>query len=514
MELDTITKQIYNDLKANYDNLSRPYNTFIENYRKLLEINSQLTCQVRERDAVLLMNNKLGFNARQPYGSNLDLHFSKSSFNEETDINVVITDLKAENKRLREKLSSSEESAIKLNDNNKLLSSSLEFNTKEVERLKKSNQILSDEVMTLQIALHSTEEKLTAALKETQEILDQFLELKKKQVDFMNEMTEKSFEKLKRNKDNNQETTVNNNHFNNVTVKVPDVSSFKTTTSDDVTSGCCSKDGRRIYVGIDKNPIKFHIEDDQLIQSNVFKGSISTICSIDVNNEETLLICGSTDRSCKIWSIDSMALTETLTGHQDRVQAVKFNNFNSKQIITGSKDRYIKLWDIANGICLKDIYTGSICTSLVIDDHQCVVSGHWDKRIRLWDLRSETVENELELSGKITGISLAKDDRTIVACLRDNCLCVTDIRKFDSRITLKADGFVVPFDWSSPCISPDSNYVAAGSQNGSIIIWDVNKKNKHSILNGHRFPVIGCLWNDSGHGICSWDSKKNLLYWI
>jgi len=43
------------------------------------------------------------------------------------------------------------------------------------------------------------------------------------------------------------------------------------------------------------------------------------------------------------------------------------------------------------------------------------------------------------------------------------------------------------------CCSPDDEYVAAGSSDGAVYIWQVATSKLHSILKDHRYPQVTAL---------------------
>lgn len=55
-------------------------------------------------------------------------------------------------------------------------------------------------------------------------------------------------------------------------------------------------------------------------------------------------------------------------------------------------------------------FAGSSCNDLVTVDSagSTIISGHYDKRIRFWDTRSESNANEILLQGKVTSLDLSK----------------------------------------------------------------------------------------------------------
>lgn len=125
----------------------------------------------------------------------------------------------------------------------------------------------------------------------------------------------------------------------------------------------------------------------------------------------------------------------SLTGHSDKVLSAKFLGESSK-VVSGSYDRTLKVWDLRSRACMfaffvvvvirggvvaydlrefvpigiKTIFAGSRCNDLVTSDGggTNIISGHFDKRIRFWDTRSEASANEILLQGKVTSLNLSR----------------------------------------------------------------------------------------------------------
>ncbi len=58
---------------------------------------------------------------------------------------------------------------------------------------------------------------------------------------------------------------------------------------------------------------------------------------------------------------------------------------------------------------IRTIFAGSSCNDLVTNDGlgTNIISGHFDRKIRFWDTRSDTSSNDVCLLGKITSLDLA-----------------------------------------------------------------------------------------------------------
>jgi autophagy-related protein 16 len=67
-------------------------------------------------------------------------------------------------------------------------------------------------------------------------------------------------------------------------------------------------------------------------------------------------------------------------------------------------------------------FAGSSCNDLVTTDGSgtTIISGHFDKRIRFWDTRSDTTSRDILLQGKVTSLDLSRGE-----CPHDYCV---DIR--------------------------------------------------------------------------------------
>lgn len=59
---------------------------------------------------------------------------------------------------------------------------------------------------------------------------------------------------------------------------------------------------------------------------------------------------------------------------------------------------------------IRTIFAGSSCNDLVPSDSAAttIISGHFDKKIRFWDTRTEQSANEVPLQGKITSLCLSR----------------------------------------------------------------------------------------------------------
>ncbi|XP_042534994.1 autophagy-related protein 16-1 isoform X3 [Dipodomys spectabilis] len=247
-----------------------------------------------------------------------------------------------------------------------------------------------------------------------------------------------------------------------------------------------------------------------------FKGSLSGsnagITSIEFDSAGAYLLAASNDFASRIWTVDDYRLRHTLTGHSGKVLSAKFLLDNAR-IVSGSHDRTLKLWDLRSKVCIKTVFAGSSCNDIVCTE-QCVMSGHFDKKIRFWDIRSESVVREMELLGKITALDLNPERTELLSCSRDDLLKIIDLRTNAVKQTFSAPGFKCGSDWTRVVFSPDGGYVAAGSAEGSLYVWNVLTGKVEKVLSKqHSSSINAVAWAPSGLHVISVDKGSKAVLW-
>ncbi|GLV40291.1 Autophagy-related 16 [Carabus blaptoides fortunei] len=207
-------------------------------------------------------------------------------------------------------------------------------------------------------------------------------------------------------------------------------------------------------------------------------------------------------------------LLHTLTGHSGKVMAAKFLGEPSK-VVTGSHDRTLKIWDLRSRACIETKFAGSSCNDLVTSDGagSTIISGHFDKRIRFWDARSESCANDIVLQGKVTSLDLTRDCNYLCACVRDDTLKLLDLRMNQIVLSFSSDGFKVGCDWARATFSPDGQFIAVGSADGSVYVWGVATAKVEAILKQHTSAVTATSWHPYGAYLVSVDKAKNAIVW-
>jgi WD40 repeat protein len=106
-------------------------------------------------------------------------------------------------------------------------------------------------------------------------------------------------------------------------------------------------------------------------------GHSDMVLSVSWNHDGSKIVSGSKDKTIKIWEGMNGELLNTLEGHSDIVVSVSWNHDGSK-IVSGSRDKTVKVWDPLNGEILSTLDGTSHFVTPVASDQDIKVSVSWN----------------------------------------------------------------------------------------------------------------------------------------
>ena len=113
-------------------------------------------------------------------------------------------------------------------------------------------------------------------------------------------------------------------------------------------------------------------------------------------------------------------------------------------------------------------HTGRVSSVTYSPDGRYIVSGSWDKTVRVWDAETGEPIRELPCNDDVNGIAFSPDGHHIAAALDDST-----VRIWDSTTWEPAGSPLRGHDGGIRCIaySPDGRRMVSGNWNGRICVW-------------------------------------------
>jgi WD40 repeat protein len=304
-------------------------------------------------------------------------------------------------------------------------------------------------------------------------------------------------------------------------------------------------------------PSLFSLEEEQEVDITPLLDMISEdLMSNDLMSDNLV----SAELSGDIWSKPTWNLQQTISAHSDWVRCMSFTP-DSLKLVSGSFDKTIKLWQLETGT---ELYTlgerlKGVFALAVSPDGKLLASGSWDETIELWNLETGTLLRNLsQHKASVRALAIAPDSKTLISGSFDQTIVLWSLpdgnvgktildREPIAAIALSTDGSFLASTgddgivkiWSlasglkiaessgnkhcigSLTISPDAQTIAAGTVDGDLILWQIERieglpqqLSLAQTIKAHAGQINACVFSpDSQYAITgSVDGKAKVWY--
>ncbi|WP_017652978.1 hypothetical protein [Fortiea contorta] len=251
--------------------------------------------------------------------------------------------------------------------------------------------------------------------------------------------------------------------------------------------------------------------ENRAIEVNTLQGHSNAVISVNFSPSGQQLVSGSYDNTIKLWDVATGKPLKTLSGHKDTIISVSFSP-SGRQLASGSRDNTIKLWDVTRGKLLKTLYghSDAVYSVSFSPDGRQLVSGSRDKTIKLWDVATGKLLPTLQgHRDTIISVSFSPDGRQLVSGSRDKTIKLWDIATGKLLKTWTGHSDVV----SSVSFSPDGRQLVSGSGDNTIKLWDVSTGKLIKTWTGHSDAVNSVGFSPSGQQLVSGSDDNTIKLW-
>jgi WD40 repeat protein len=139
---------------------------------------------------------------------------------------------------------------------------------------------------------------------------------------------------------------------------------------------------------------------------------------------------------------------------------------DSRRVVSGSYDKTLRVWDLESGQTLRTRqgHTKSVTAVALTPDGLCGVSCSGERNLRVWDLESSEPLRTLQgHTNSVYAVALTPDGRRVVSGSHDNTLRVWDLKDGKELLTFNVDGNV-----TACAVGQDNRTIAAGDSFGRV----------------------------------------------
>lgn len=253
----------------------------------------------------------------------------------------------------------------------------------------------------------------------------------------------------------------------------------------------------------------------------------NNVNSVAFSPDGKIIASGSEDQTVKLWDAENGKLILTLIGHVKGAALVAFSP-DGKMIASGSyEDKKVRLWDVQTGAMKQELSLGNQRAEAFSADGKTMACTEGDFSLQLWDLNLGKAARKFTSNYSIIGVALSTDGTIVAAGTATIIWSQASIGTGGGRLPMLPGEIKV---WNVQtgksirtlkghksginCISfsPDNKIIASGSFDQTVKLWDVQTGKAILTLTGHSDVVTSVTFSLDGKLIASggWDNIINI----
>ncbi|KAI9325203.1 WD40-repeat-containing domain protein [Zopfochytrium polystomum] len=187
------------------------------------------------------------------------------------------------------------------------------------------------------------------------------------------------------------------------------------------------------------------------------------------------IVSGSRDRSIKIWDHRDQSCTRETRGHSGSVLCLQYDD---RQIVTGSSDSTIRIWDAATGACTAILRGHANPVLDVRFNRNLIVSCSKDCTIKVWNRTTGALIRSLD--GHHAAVNAVHMHGDHVVSASGDCI----VKMWDLATGALVRDFV-GHTRGLACVQFDGKLVVSGSNDKTIRVWNAATGACLRVLEGH-----------------------------
>ncbi|KAF9190711.1 hypothetical protein BGZ50_009852 [Haplosporangium sp. Z 11] len=315
-----------------------------------------------------------------------------------------------------------------------------------------------------------------------------------------------------------------------------------------------ANEARNLAVGDEDGTI--HILDtrkddahpSETIQIHAHQNAIFDLCW---SKDDTKIISVSGDQTARLHDVETKKCLGIFSGHTGSIKSVSMKYSDNNIFATAARDGAVMIWDVRCSSTVTPhgdiVYrpadrlvnvhasttrsvppkrlkhgsdgpnTASAVQYMLHNENIIASTGALDGSVKYWDVRkhgtyfkhdfptplqTSTYIPTTKRAHGMTSMALSSDGSVLYAVSSDNNIYMYNTTSLGSPIErFGGSGFTCSSYYIKISISPDGNYIAAGSSS-DLYVWEVNRPDRKPLLfKGHEKEVTGVDWaKDIGNG--------------
>ena len=201
-----------------------------------------------------------------------------------------------------------------------------------------------------------------------------------------------------------------------------------------------------------------------------FAGHTDAILGAAVSRDGKFLVTGGKDRTLRLWDAVAGKLLRNLQGHADDITAVAVRP-DGKQAASGGADGLIRLWELSADDEHRTTTAAKepLWAAATSPDGTLTATGGADRTVRIYDARGKLLHTLTGHAGAVTGLAFLGPDR-LASSAGDKLVKLWNAR--DGKFLRDLPGHASAV--LAVSASPDGKFLASASADKTAILWNLD----------------------------------------
>lgn len=241
-----------------------------------------------------------------------------------------------------------------------------------------------------------------------------------------------------------------------------------------------------------------------------FAKHLDAVGAVAFSPDGLMLASGSKDKSIKIWDLATGKSIRTFDGDSSTIWSVAFDS-KGTQLVTGTGFWRVMLWDLKTGKPIQSLdHAASVWSVAISPDGQLIASGSGDRTTKIWDATNgKLIYNLPDHTDFVYSVAFSPDGKTLVSASKDKTITIVDTISGRLIQTIDSNDDQV----RSIAITPDGKTIVSGSYDETIKVWNLETGELIRSLNGHSDDIVSVAISPDGKFIASGSKDKTIKIW-
>lgn len=224
---------------------------------------------------------------------------------------------------------------------------------------------------------------------------------------------------------------------------------------------------------------------------------MTNVESVAYSSDGKYLATGSVDGNINLYTIDTMGnavFKQSLQGHMGGVITLNFSRTN-KYLVSGSKDYSARVWNIDTPDRSKVffIHSGPVTAAFLDAGSKYIITASTDGDIRSTLIMDQKKSKVTNVGAPINDLALSRDNKHYFVAFKGGIKRIDVVGKAEPIVYSGHADEVNALE-----LSPDGLFLASGSSDKTIQIWDLSTGKSVRKLQGFEWKVTSIKYSADG----------------